>query len=70
MAIGNIGKRRDAGAGGHAGNADAASCCDANQKPRSHDTSRTSLSEPLEPPPISPARGPPTDSGKLVQALF
>jgi len=24
-------------------------------------------SEPLEPPPISPARGPPTDWGELVQ---
>jgi hypothetical protein len=26
------------------------------------------LGEPLEPPPISPARGPPTDWGELVQA--
>jgi hypothetical protein len=26
------------------------------------------LGEPLEPPPLSPARGPPTDSGELVQA--
>ena len=25
------------------------------------------LGEPLEPPPISPARGPPTDWGELVQ---
>jgi len=28
----------------------------------------THLGEPLEPPPISPARGPPTDWGELVQA--
>jgi hypothetical protein len=28
----------------------------------------THLGEPLEPPPISPARGPPTDWGALVQA--
>ena len=28
----------------------------------------THLGEPLEPPPVSPARGPPTDSGELVQA--
>jgi hypothetical protein len=27
----------------------------------------THLGEPLEPPPISPARGPPTDWGELVQ---
>ncbi|MEI6506529.1 MAG: hypothetical protein WCO90_11715, partial [Planctomycetota bacterium] len=27
----------------------------------------THLSEPLEPPPVSPARGPPTDWGELVQ---
>ena len=27
----------------------------------------THLREPLEPPPISPARGPPTDWGELVQ---
>jgi hypothetical protein len=26
------------------------------------------LGEPLEPPPLSPARGPPTDWGELVQA--
>jgi hypothetical protein len=25
------------------------------------------LGEPLEPPPVSPARGPPTDWGELVQ---
>jgi len=83
-------------------------CCDTNQEPRSHDTSRiagvklisrmgeefplecpggggdirliafitepgpirkilTHLREPLEPPPLSPARGPPTDWGELVQ---
>ncbi len=28
----------------------------------------THLGEPIEPPPISPARGPPTDWGELVQA--
>ncbi len=28
----------------------------------------THLSEPLEPPPVSPARGPPTDWGELAQA--
>jgi hypothetical protein len=28
----------------------------------------THLSEPLAPPPVSPARGPPTDWGELVQA--
>ena len=28
----------------------------------------THLGEPLEPPPIAPARGPPTDWGELVQA--
>jgi hypothetical protein len=107
LAIGNIGKQRDAtpspplplGRGERAPNHD---------KPRSHDTSRiawakllarvgeefpllcpacggdirlisfitepgpirkilTHLGEPLEPPPVSPARGPPTDQGELVQ---
>jgi len=108
LAIGNIGKRGTAGAGGHAGDAHATGCCDTQAKPRSHDTSRiawakllarvgeefplecpgcggdirliafitdqrairkilTHLSEPLEPPPITPARGPPTDWGELVQ---
>ncbi len=28
----------------------------------------THLGEPLEPPPVSPARGPPTDCGELVHA--
>jgi hypothetical protein len=28
----------------------------------------THLGEPLEPPPVSPARAPPTDWGELVQA--
>jgi hypothetical protein len=110
LAIGNIGKRREAATGGHAtGGQPTEGCCDANQKPRSHDTSRIAwaklmarvgeefplecpacggdirliafitepgpirkilshLGEPLEPPPISPARGPPTDWGELVQA--
>ena len=111
LAIGNIGKRREALTGGHAAGLRATGgCCDANpnQKPRSHDTSRiawaklmarvgeefplecpgcggdirliafitdpgpirkilTHLGEPLEPPPVSPARGPPTDWGELVQ---
>jgi len=109
LAIGNIGKRCDAAAGGHGGGGHATEgCCDANQKPRSHDTSRiawaklmarvgeefplecparggdirlisfitepgpirkilTHLGEPLEPPPVAPARGPPTDWGELVQ---
>jgi len=40
MTKGNIGKRREAATGGHGGNADAASCCDTQAKPRSHDTSR------------------------------
>jgi hypothetical protein len=113
LAIGNIGKPRDAGAGGHAGEGHATGgCCDANHatlKHRSHDTSRiawaklmarvgeelplecpgcggdirliafitqpgpirkilTHLGEPLEPPPVSPARGPPTAWGELIQA--
>jgi hypothetical protein len=110
LAIGNIGKPGDAATGGQASDGHAAGgCCDANQKPRSHDTSRITwaklmarvgeefplecpncggdirliafitvpgpirkilahLGEPLEPPPVSPARGPPTDWGELVQA--
>jgi hypothetical protein len=109
LAIGNVGKRGEAGAGGHAGKAHATGCCDTQAKPRSHDTSRiawaklmarageefplecpnrggdvrliafitepgpirkilTHLGEPLEPPPVSPARGPPADWGELVQA--
>ena len=28
------------------------------------------LGEPLEPPPVLPARGPPTDWGELVQVHF
>jgi hypothetical protein len=114
LAIGNVGKRRDAATdghavGGHATRGDAtADCCDSCDKPPSHDTSRiawaklmarvgeefplecpgcggdirliafitqpepirkilTHLGEPLEPPPVSPARGPPTDWGELVQ---
>ena len=109
LAIGNVGKRGEAGAGGHAGKAHATGCCDTQAKPRSHDTSRiawaklmarageefplecpscggdvrliafitepgpirkilTHLGEPLEPPPVSPARGPPADCGEFVQA--
>jgi len=109
LAIGNFGKRREAVTGGHASDGHATGgCCDANQKPRSHDTSRiawaklmarvgeefplecpncggdirlvafitapgpirkilTLLGEPLEPPPVSPARGP-THWGELVRA--
>jgi hypothetical protein len=41
LAIGNVGKQRDAATGGQAGDGHTAGgCCDANQKPRSHDTSR------------------------------
>jgi hypothetical protein len=110
LAIGNVGKQPEATAGGHENDGHGSrGCCDANQKPRSHDTSRiawakllarvgeefplecpncggdirliafitepgpirkilTHLGEPLEPPPVSPARGPPTDWGELVQA--
>ena len=110
LAIGNIGKRREAAAGRHGGDGHGTgACCDAQAKPRSHDTSRiawakllarvgeefplecpncggdirliafitepgtirkilTHLGEPLEPPPIAAARGPPTDWGEIVQA--
>ena len=111
LAIGNVGNRREAAAGGHGGDGHATEgCYDAtpSHKPRSHDTSRIAwakllarvgeefplecpncggdirliafitepgpirkilshLGEPLEPPPISPARGPPTDWGELIQ---
>ena len=114
LAIGNVGKPRDAATGGHAVGGHAAdgdaTChgCDSCDKLPSHDTSRiawaklmarvgeefplecpgcggdirliafitdpgpirkilTHLGEPLEPPPVSPARGPPTDWGELVQ---
>ena len=41
LAIGNIGKRCDAAAGGHGGDGHATGgCSDAHQTPRSHDTSR------------------------------
>ena len=67
LAIGNVGKRSDAG---HAGEAHATGCCDTQAKLRSHDTSRIAwakLMARVEPPPVSPARGPPTDWGELVQ---
>jgi len=108
LAIGNVGKRSDAG---HAGEAHATGCCDTQAKLRSHDTSRiawaklmarvgeefplqcpscggdirliafitepgpirkilTHLGEPLEPPTLAPARGPPADWGALVQASY
>jgi hypothetical protein len=41
LAIGNIGKQREAVTGGHGGGGHATGgCCDAPHKPRSHDTSR------------------------------
>ena len=41
LAIGNIGKPREATNGGHGNEGHATGgCCDAHQKPRSHDTSR------------------------------
>jgi len=109
LAIGNIGKQREAPTGGHAaGGQPTGGCCDTQAKLRSHDTSRIAwaklmarvgeefplqcpacggdirliafitepgpirkilahLGEPLEPPPVSPARGPPTAWGELVQ---
>jgi hypothetical protein len=114
LAIGNVGKPRDAATGGHAVGGHVADGdttgdrCDSCDKPRSHDTSRIAwaklmarvgeefplecpgcggdirliafitepgpirkileaLGEPLEPPPVSPARGPPTDWGEVVQ---
>jgi hypothetical protein len=112
LAIGNVGKRQEPEADGHAsGGHGTGGCCDSShehQKPRSHDTSRiawaklmarvggefpfacpncggdirlialitepgpirkilTHLGEPLEPPPLLPARGPPTDWGELAQ---
>jgi len=109
LAIGNIGKQREAATGGLGGDRHGTGvCCDTTAKPRSHDTSRiawakliarvgeefplecpgcggdirliafitdpgpirkilTHLGEPLDPPPVSPARGPPTDWGELLQ---
>jgi hypothetical protein len=121
---GNIGKRPAAATGGHGGDGHGTGgCCDTNQKPRSHDTSRIAwaklmarvgeefplqcpncggdirliafITEPAEtagrsrltsnrrfasgrrpgwlrpciaaPPPVTPARGLPTDWGELVQ---
>ena len=41
LAIGNIGKQREAVTGGHGGGGHATGgCCDTREKPRSHDTSR------------------------------
>ena len=46
LAIGNVGKRREAATGGHGGDGHATGgCCEANQKPRSHDTSRKSVGQ-------------------------
>ena len=116
LAIGNVGKQRDANAVEHDGVLDAAGsgCCDSTAhvdgKSCHHDTSwiawakllarvgeevpltcpncgddirlisfitdpgpirkiLTHLGKPLEPPPVSPARGPPTDWGELVQSF-
>ena len=115
LAVGNIGKQRDANAVEHDGVSDAAGsgCCGSagtiDAKPCHHDTSRiawakllsrvgeafplacpncggdirlisfitdpepirkilTHLGEPLGPPRVSPARGPPVDWGELVQS--
>jgi hypothetical protein len=115
LAIGNIGKQRDANAGEHEGVSDAAGsgCCGSTApvdgKSCHHDTSRiawakllarvaeefplacpncggdirlisfitdpgpirkilTHIGEPLDPPRVSPARGPPVDWGELVQS--
>ena len=115
LAIGNIGKQRDANAVEHDGVSDTAGsgCCGSagtiDAKPCHHDTSRiawakllsrvgeafplacpncggdirlisfitdpepirkilTHLGEPLDPPRVSPARGPPVDWGELVQS--
>ena len=110
LEIGNVGTQREATASGDGNDGHGSrGGCDADQKPRSHDTSRiawaklmarvgeefplecpacggdirliafitepgpirkilTHLGEPLAPPPVSPARGPPTDWGELVQA--
>ena len=109
LAIGNVGTQPEAAVSGHGNDGHGSrGCCEANQKPRSHDTSRiawakllarvgeefplecpacggdirliafiteqgpirkilTHLGETLEPPPLSPARGPPTDWGDRVQ---
>ena len=111
LAIGNIGKQREATNGGHGNDGRGTGGCytaNPDQKPRSHDTSRiawvklmaqvgeefplecpncgvdirliafitepgpirkilTHLGEPFEPPPVSPARGPPADWGEFVQ---
>ena len=112
LAVGNVGKRQEAAAGGTARDEHGTGGCydsgHEHQKPRSHDTSRiawakllarvgeefplecpacggdtrliafitepgpirkilTHLGEPLEPPPVSPARGPPIDWGEFVQ---
>ena len=111
LAIGNVGKQRDATISHPLPLGDGRGECAPNHaKPRSHDTSRiawakllarvgeefplecptcggdirliafitepgpirkilTHLGEPLEPPPVSPARGPPTDWGELVHDL-
>ena len=115
LAVGNIGKQRDANAVEHDGVSDTAGsgCCGSagtiDAKPCHHDTSRiawakllsrvgeafpltcpncggdirlisfitdsepirkilTHLGEPLGPPRVSPARGPPVDWGELVQS--
>jgi len=85
LAIGNVGKQREAATGGHvhAGHA-AGDCWQHSRKapPARHLADclgethgpggpirkiLTHLGEPFEPPPVSPARGPPTEWGELVQ---
>jgi hypothetical protein len=74
LAVGNVGKQRDTATGGHAEAGHAARDCCGDIRLISFITEPgpirkilTHLGEPLEPPPISPARGPPTDWGELVQ---
>jgi len=75
LAIGNVGKLRDAAAGGHADDGSVTGGrCDAHQKPRSHDTSRIAWAKlmarvgeefPLECPNCGGSRTRPTHVGKL-----
>ncbi|NBQ14282.1 MAG: hypothetical protein EBU31_06655 [Proteobacteria bacterium] len=75
LALGNVGKRGDAAAGGYAvGGPLACPTCGGDIRLIAFITDPgpirkilTHLGEPLEPPPLSPARGPPIDWGELVQ---
>jgi hypothetical protein len=62
MTKGNVGKRRYAATGGMR-SADMRRA----ESPGPIRKILTHLGEPLEPPPVSPARGPPTDWAELVQ---